>query len=90
MNRDAWLNPDDAMLGEFSKRVLTALYDKRPSWLAALTARWMTPPSPPMDPSLGASHCVIFLIKFRPILEGHRDLKLLLPKHYQALRIARI
>ena len=32
--RDAWLNPADAAPEELSKRTLTNLYNKRPSWLA--------------------------------------------------------
>ncbi len=32
--RDAWLNPADATPEELSKRTLTNLYNKRPSWLA--------------------------------------------------------
>jgi hypothetical protein len=32
--RDAWLNPADATPEELSKRTLTNLYNKHPSWLA--------------------------------------------------------
>ena len=34
--RDAWLNPADVTPEELSKRTLTNLYNKRPSWLAEL------------------------------------------------------